>query len=160
MSRGNLIMAANLKNTLPKKLFLAMLLSLSLFSCQDVKTLSRESPVAAGTEAIFQPTPTPQGVIEVKVWVDNPHPKRGETVMLYGSLIKHGVNLGAITMNAYWPDKEQPDQLPDCKVQVIYYGGVCKVNTESFPTGVPTTLRVEFPYQGEVYTGSIDITVR
>ena len=108
------------------------------------------------------PTPTvsTEEIFEVDVWVDSAQPEIGQTIVLYGSLIKHGVHLGAINMNAYWPDGDRHPRVPDCRVQVIYGSGVCKVNTADFPAGVPTTIIVEFAYQGDRYLGSVNVTAR
>ena len=84
----------------------------------------------------------------------------GEPVVLHGSLIKHGVRLGAMSMEGYWPDPEQPEGIPNCRVQVIYGSGVCKVDTRGFPADQPVNLRVKFQYQGDIYQGSTQIVPR
>jgi hypothetical protein len=78
--------------------------------------------------------------------------------MLYGSLIKHGVHLGGMMMNAFWPVDGQHPGIPNCKVQVIYGSGVCIVETNEFASGVPVLLRVEFVYEGRTFSGSTQIT--
>jgi len=79
--------------------------------------------------------------------------------MLYGSLIKHGVHLGGMVMNAFWPDEKHPGT-PDCSVQVIYGSGVCIVETEGFPAGASIPLKVEFEYEGKTFSGSTEIIPR
>ena len=89
--------------------------------------------------------------------MNQPRPERGEQVVLHGSLIKHGVRLGAMTMEGYWPDPEQVPGVPNCRVQVIYGSGVCRVDTSSFKPGQPVNLGVEFFYEGKTFRGSTQV---
>lgn len=147
------------KNPFPKIIIAMAILSLILISCSSLSTTKEEQVTQPATDQITEPTPTADGVFEVEVWVDDPNPEQGQPVMLYGSLIKHGVRLGGMAMNAYWPDEDQHPSVPDCKVQVIYGSGVCKIETEDFPVGVPISLEVEFDYEGKTYGGSTEITL-
>lgn len=112
--------------------------------------------------AFFRPTgsPSPAAALgggpeayQVEVWLDQPHPVPGEQIVLHGSLLKHGVRLGAIVMEGYWPDPVHPPGVPDCRVQVIYGSGVCNLDTSGFESGQLVTLRVKFIYQGETFWG-------
>ncbi len=152
-------MVLRIKKTFLNNILAAIILSLFLISCSSRAAVEEEQATQPSTAQIAGPTPTADNVFRVEVWVDDPTPAQGEPVMLYGSLIKHGVRLGGMTMQAYWPDEDQHPSLPDCKVQVIYGSGVCKIETEEFPVGVPISLNVEFDYEGETYGGNIKITL-
>jgi hypothetical protein len=152
-------MVLRIKKSFPNNILVAIILSLSLISCSSLSTIEEEQATQPTTAQITKPSPTAEDVFQVEVWVDDPTPERGDPLMLYGSLIKHGVRLGGMTMQAYWPDEDQHPSLPDCKVQVIYGSGVCKIDTEDFPVGVPIPLKVEFDVEGKTYGGSLEITL-
>lgn len=140
------------------KVILCLMLSSCVFSCSPRGEVSEKQPTQQQTAVISEKISTTGGVFQVDAWVDNHNPQKGEPIMLYGSLIKHGHRLGGMMMEAYWPGKDQSPRLPDCTVQVNYGSGMCKVDTEHFLAGVPTTLRVEFDYNENTYAGSIEIT--
>lgn len=152
-------MALMKKKTILKVFLVSIILSLILISCSSLSTIEEEQATPPTTDQITEPSPTADDVFQVEVWVDDPTPEKGQPVMLYGSLIKHGVRLGGMTMEAYWPDEEQHPSLPDCKVQVIYGSGVCKIKTDDFPIGAPIPLKVEFDVEGKTYGGSLEITL-
>lgn len=104
------------------------------------------------------PAPLPTPALEVELWLDDPSPEPGARVILYGSLIKHGVRLGGMAMRASWPDPDQERGVPNCSVQVIYGSGVCIVETQGFPSGVYVPINVTFEYQGRLYQGQTGFT--
>jgi len=116
------------------------------------------APVIPQNTPVQIPMRTP--TFEVVAWVDDPNPKLGSRVMLYGSLIKDGVYLGGMAMRATWPDENQERGVPNCSVQVIYGSGVCIVETEGFQPDVFVPIKVAFEYQGKIYRGQTGITPR
>lgn len=140
--------------------YIVILMILSLVSCSFYSTKKEEQTTKPTLKSNSDPTSIEDDVFDVDVWVDNPTPEQGSRVMLYGSLIKHGVHLGGMMMNAFWPDEDQLSGVPNCSVQVIYGSGICIVETNGFPAGVSVPLKVEFDYEGKTYTGSTEITPR
>ncbi len=140
-----------------KNIFVSIILILSLASCSSLSTIEEGPATQPITDQITEPSPTADDVFQVEVWVDDPTPEKGQPVILSGSLIKDGVRLGGMAMNAYWPDEDQHPRVPDCKAQVLYGDGVCKVKTDDFPVGVPIPLKVEFDVGGKTYGGSTEI---
>lgn len=134
--------------------------SLPLVSCAGEEN-GEQVPLTPSAAASEKQAPSPEGdVFQVEVWVDQSQPRVGEPVVLHGSLIKHGVRLGAMTMEGYWPDPEQPSGIPNCRVQVIYGSGVCKVDTSRFSADQPVILQVKFQYEGEIFQGRTQIIPR
>lgn len=116
-------------------------------------------PVATiTTQGIPTPTPFHIHIFEVVTWFDNPEPKLGSRVILYGSLIKDGVHLGGMAMRVAWPDKNQERGVPNCSVQVIYGSGVCIIETAGFQPDEYIPVTVTFEYQGRVYSGQTGFT--
>jgi hypothetical protein len=116
------------------------------------------APVTPQTTPVQIPMRTP--TFEVIAWVDDPNPKLGSRVMLYGSLIKDGVYLGGMVMRATWLDENQERGVPNCSVQVIYGSGVCIVETEGFQPDVFVPITITFDYHGQTYRGQIGFTPR
>ncbi len=107
------------------------------------------------------PAPSQQAdTFEVVAWVDNPTPAQGEQVNLSGSLIKNGVYLGGMMMQATWPDKTQERGMPNCNVLVIYQRGVCIIETEGFTAGEYVPVTVKFVYKDQTYTGQTSFTLK
>ena len=143
--------------SLVRMLVALLMLGWGAISCSDRPADTADLPVlTAGPDstgtAVFD-----REDFRVEVWVNQPRPERGEQVVLHGSLIKHGVRLGAMTMEGYWPDPEQVPGVPNCRVQVIYGSGVCRVDTSSFKSGQPVNLWVEFFYEGKIFRGSTQV---
>ena len=138
-------------------LFIVILCILQV-SCAPQRLQPFEPSKADMTQLISTPIPTPGEAIKVVAWLDNPNPKVNERVMLYGSLLKHGVHLGGMAMRAVWPDENQERGMPNCSVQVIYGSGVCIVETTGFPANVYVPITISFEYQGKIYRGHIGFT--
>lgn len=145
-----------------EKIWLVMLITLLMLGWGAVSCLNR--PAGINIFPVLPSGPDPSGTaisdrkdFRVEVWVNHPRPERGEQVVLHGSLIKHGVRLGAMTMEGYWPDPELVSVVPNCRVQVIYGSGVCRVDTSSFEVGQPVHLWVEFFYEGKTFRDSTEV---
>jgi hypothetical protein len=95
---------------------------------------------------------------EIEAWVSDPTPGRDEQIYIYGSLIRNGVRLGGMMMQAYWPDKKQAPGIPGCNVLVIYGAGGCILEASEFPVGEYVPVRVQFDYYGETYSGETGFT--
>jgi hypothetical protein len=96
----------------------------------------------------------------VKTWVNKPNPSQDDLVTLYGSLIKNGVHLGGMMMQATWPDPNQERGTPNCNVLVIYQTGVCTIEAGKYPSGEYLPITVVFDYGGSVYKGETGFTPR
>jgi hypothetical protein len=90
---------------------------------------------------------------EIEAWVSDPNPARDEQVFVYGSLIRNGVRVGGMMMQAYWPDEKQAPGIPGCNVLVIYGAGGCILEASEFPVGEYVPVRVQFEYYGKTYSG-------
>lgn len=110
---------------------------------------SQPGPLAAAAQ---------EDQFEVIAWVDNETPAQGERVNLSGSLLKNGVFLGGMMMQAYWPDENLDEGMPNCNVLVIYQRGVCIIETGDFPVGDFVSITVEFEYNGKTHTGQTGFT--
>lgn len=141
-----------------KRTLILVLVFMLQTSCSSNATTSPgpTKPVAAQNDST--PLPVRTHKFEVVTWFDNPEPKLGSRVMLYGSLIKDGVHLGGMAMRATWPDEDQERGVPNCSVQVIYGSGVCIIETEGFKPGVTIPVTVTFEYQGQIYRGQTGFT--
>ena len=143
-----------------KRVILLFLVALLLSSCSTA-----DQTVAASQPAAINPAPTGPAVehaavFEVTAWVDDPDPPAGTRVILHGSLLKDGVHLGGMAMQATWPDEAQERGVPNCRVQVIYGAGVCIVDGVGFQPGVYVPITVTFEYQGRLYSGRTGFTPR
>jgi hypothetical protein len=119
------------------------------------------TPQAAASPAANQGAAEDQeDQFEVIAWVDNPTPALGERVNLSGSLIKNGVYLGGMMMQATWPDQDQERGVPNCNVLVIYQRGVCIIETEGFTAGEYVPVTVKFVYKDQTYTGQTGFTLK
>lgn len=85
-------------------------------------------------------------------------PSRDSRVTISGSLIKNGVRLGGMMMQATWPDKRQEHGVPNCNVLVIYGSGVCTVDAGNYPPGVFVPVTVTFEYGGMRHIGHTGFT--
>ena len=134
-----------------------LVLGWGAISCSDRPAGTADLPVLpAGTDPAGTEVSAPED-FRVEAWVNRPRPERGEQIVLHGSLIKHGVRLGAMTMEGYWPDPKQEPGVPNCRVQVIYGSGVCRVDTSRFEENQPVRLWVEFFYEGKSFRGSTQV---
>jgi hypothetical protein len=115
-------------------------------------------PPSAVVSTILPAKPASNDFIRVKAWADNPTPKSGERVIVYGSLIKRTVWLGGIMMQASWADPSHIPGTPNCFVLVTYGRGVCVIETAGFTPGVYVPVQIKFVYRGETYTGSTGFT--
>jgi hypothetical protein len=103
-------------------------------------------------------TPTPTDVFIVDVWVSNPDPAPTETVIILGTLRRNGLYLNHVTMNATWPDEDNPRNMPNCTVQVLYQRGVCSTLAGKYPPGVYVPIDISFTFRGKTYTGTTGFT--
>lgn len=94
----------------------------------------------------------------MEAWVDKPSPARDGRVIARGSLIKNGVRLGGMMMQATWPDETQERGVPNCNVLVTYGSGVCAIDAEGYPPGVFVPITVTFDYDGTRYVGHTGFT--
>jgi hypothetical protein len=137
-----------------------VVVSLFLVSCAPSTTIVPEQASPTTRPTYSEPLQPPQGQFEVVSWFDDPEPEHGSRVMLYGSLIKSGVTLGGMMMEATWPDENQARGVPNCRVQVIYGSGVCIIETADLPKGVYIPITLKFEYQGKTYQGQTGFTAR
>ena len=103
-------------------------------------------------------SPNPGDIYEVQAWVDQSNPAQGERVIVYGSLIKDGVRLGGIMMQATWQEASHEPGLPNCFVLVTYGRGVCVVEPGNYPPSAYVPITVSFDYGGNTYTGHTGFT--
>ena len=113
------------------------------------------TPVALITTS---PHPTHEDTFTIDTWVNNPNPPQGSRVIVWGSLIKNGVHLGGMMMQATWPDETQEPGMPNCNVLVIYGSGVCVIDDISYPPGEFVPITVTFEYHGKKYVGQTGFT--
>lgn len=97
-------------------------------------------------------------IYEVEAWVDKPAPRLDEQITVYGSLLKNGVRLGGIMMQARWSEKALTTGIPDCFVLVIYGSGVCTVAAGDFQPGQFVPITILFEYEERVFTGMTGFT--
>ncbi len=116
------------------------------------------SPAASPPATPSPAPPTPADIFEVEAWVDDASPPHDARVTVYGSLIKNGVRLGGMTMQATWPDETQERGVPNCKVQVIYGSGVCTLDAGNYPPGEFVPITVTFRYGGGTHVGHTGFT--
>lgn len=79
-------------------------------------------------------------------------------VIVWGSLIKNGVHLGGMMMQATWPDETQEVGIPNCRVLVIYGSGVCVIDDIDYPPGEFVPITVSFEYGGKEFVGQTGFT--
>lgn len=135
-------------------LFVLMLLA----ACSSGAVVPTEQPVTPSPQAASSLSSAYEEVFEVRAWVNKPNPERDERVTLHGSLIKNGVYLGGMAMQAVWPEEGQERGVPNCSVQVIYQAGVCAIEAADYPSGVYVPITVIFNYRGERYTAETGFT--
>jgi len=143
-----------------KRTLLLILIVMLPISCASNDTSSSGPAASIAPQIVSSPIPVHTATFEIVAWVDNPEPKLGSRVILYGSLLKDGVHLGGMAMRATWPDENQERGVPNCSVQVIYGSGVCIIESEGFRSGVYVPVTVTFEYQGEIYSGQTGFTPR
>ena len=129
-----------------------------LVGCSPQGTQTPRLPANSVPQITPTPFPISENEYEVVAWVDNPSPPRDSRIIVWGSLIKHGVHLGGMMMRATWPDVNQERGVPNCRVQVIYGSGVCIVETEGFQLGVFVPITVAFDYDGRTFIGQTGFT--
>ncbi len=139
-----------------KTVFSLLFLFFLLTACSVSGTVP-ETQASPAPSAV--PSPTPEDIYEVQVWVDNPNPARDETVTISGSLIKNGVYLSQmLRMEAWWPEEGQDRGVPNCFSMVIYQRGICTLEAKDYPSGVYVPVTVELEYNGKTYTGTTGFT--
>jgi hypothetical protein len=122
-------------------------------------TSDARPPLTAGTHPPDSSVSSSSGDnYEVEAWVSDPNPSRDEQVFVYGSLIRNGVRVGGMMMQAYWPDEKQAPGIPGCNVLVIYGAGGCILEVSEFPVGEYVPVRVQFEYYGKTYRGETGFT--
>jgi hypothetical protein len=92
--------------------------------------------------------------------VDNATPGHGDVVNLSGSLIKNGVYLGGMMMQATWPDKDQERGIPNCNVLVIYQRGICIIETKDMPVGEFIPVTIKFVYNDQTFSAQTGFTIK
>lgn len=97
---------------------------------------------------------------EVIAWVDNSTPAQGDVVNLSGSLVKNGIYLGGMMMQAVWPDKDQERGVPNCNVLVIYQRGICVIETEEMPVGEFIPVTIKFVYNDQTFRAQTGFTIK
>jgi hypothetical protein len=137
-----------------------MLISVLLFSCSPNREPESEPRAETGSPVTLAPASTSTDRFEVEAWVDKPAPARDERVTVSGSLIKNGVYLGGIMMQATWPEAAQERGVPNCYVLVIYQRGVCTIEAGSYPSGEFVPVTITFEYKGIQYSGQTGFTPR
>jgi len=140
--------------------FICLILLALTAACSTERDVPVEQPKTPALEATRAPSLISEDVFEVQAWVDKPAPERDERVTIYGSLIKNGVYLGGMAMDAVWPEEGQERGMPNCRVQVIYQAGVCVTDAANYPPGEFVPVTVIFDYKGNRYTGETGFTPR
>ena len=130
-----------------KRAPLLILFCLLLSSC----TTSSLSKSGSLTTPVMTPSPTSEDIFQVYAWVDNPDPARDDRVILSGSLIKNGVYLGGMVMQATWPDEAQERGVPKCLSQVIYQRGQCIIDVSRYHPNVYVPITVIFNYRDQIF---------
>jgi hypothetical protein len=135
------------------KHLLVLLITLALTAACS-PTSDAQPPLTAGTQPPDSSVSSLSGdSYEVEAWVSDPTPSRDAQVYVYGSLIRNGVRVGGMMMQAYWPDEKQAPSIPGCNVLVIYGAGGCILEVSEFPVGEYVPVRVQFEYYGKTYSG-------
>jgi hypothetical protein len=127
-------------------------------ACSLIQAVTPEVPVNSTTVIVQTPHQDSSDVYEVEAWVNDPAPRRDARVVIYGSLIKNGVRLGGIMMQATWSEKAKMTGTPDCYVLVIYGSGVCSVEAGNFPPNQFVPVILKFQYEDTTFTGSTGFT--
>jgi hypothetical protein len=129
-----------------------LILIIALAACSKEQ---ERTQVQVPAETIYQNS---QDVFLVKTWVNKPNPSKNELVTVYGSLLKNGIHLGGMMMQATWPDPDQERGSPNCNVLVIYQTGVCTIEAAKYPAGEFLPITVIFNYEDAVYKGETGFT--
>ena len=135
-----------------------LVICVGLVSCSQKPTPQPAIQLTSSPQITPAPSPTPRDTFEVDAWVDNPTPSQDSRVTIYGSLIKNGVHLGGMAMQATWPDETQERGVPNCSVQVIYGSGVCTADAGDYAPGVFVPITVKFEYGGLTHIGHTGFT--
>ena len=139
---------------------LLILFCLLLSSC-ITNSPSKPEPVSTPVNsALSTPTTKSEDTFQVYAWVGNPDPAQDDKVILSGSLIKNGVYLGGMAMQATWPDETHERGVPNCSVQVIYQRGICIIDASRYPPDVYVPITVTFGYRDQTYIGHTGFTPR
>jgi hypothetical protein len=129
-----------------------------LVSCKNYSETKQTEEATTQQAASSTPSPTSQYTYEVKAWVNKPNPSKEDLVTVYGSLLKNGVYLGGMMMQATWPDPDQERGTPNCNVLVIYQTGVCTISAGKYEPGRFVPVQIYFDYDGAVFTGETGFT--
>jgi hypothetical protein len=135
-----------------------ILIGVVLAACSLNTTLPPQPPATPFIQSTAAPALPPADRFQIEAWVDNRAPARDSRVTVSGSLIKNGVRLGGMMMQATWPDKTQERGLPNCNVLVIYGSGVCAVDAGNYPPGVFVPITITFKYGGLTHIGHTGFT--
>ena len=137
---------------------LVVVLILCACSSQPGSVSARE------TLAVESPSPTATlpstDTFAIDTWFWDTDPVQGERVTFYGCLVKNGLSLNGIMMDATWPDKNKELGMGSCHVMVNYQRGVCTIYTTGLPVGEYIPVTVKFNYQGVIYTKTTGFTLR
>lgn len=138
-----------------------MILGLAfLASCAPGRGTRDQPLVRTEQPPMIETSPKSGDIFEVEAWVNKPSPRPDEQVTIYGSLLKNGVRLGGIMMQARWSERALATGLPDCFVLVIYGSGVCVAAAKDFPPGKFVPVTILFEYEDHVFTGKTGFTPR
>jgi hypothetical protein len=129
-----------------------------LVSCIPQTSPTPELPTLPSPRITSVPPTTHTDTFVVDAWVNNPYPPINSRVIVWGSLIKNGVHLGGIMMQATWPDETQEVGIPNCSVLVIYGSGVCVIDDIDYPAGEFVPITVSFEYGGNEFVGQTGFT--
>jgi hypothetical protein len=143
-----------------KRALLLVLICMLQISCSSNVTSVPAPTAPVVTQNISTSIPVHPDTFEVVAWVNDPDPQTGTRVILRGSLLKDGVHLGGISMQAFWPDDNHAPGIPDCTALVTYGTGVCIINSTGYQPGDYVPITVSFEYQGKIYKGQTGFTPR
>jgi hypothetical protein len=135
-----------------------LVMGVILVSCSQRATPRPAIPLTSSPPITPAPSLIPEDTFEVEAWVDNPMPSRDTRVIIRGSLIKNGVRLGGMMMQATWPEETQERGVPNCRVLVTYGSGVCVVPVKNYEPGVFVPVTVTFDYGGMIHIGHTGFT--
>jgi hypothetical protein len=126
--------------------------------CMALVSCSQAPTPRPAMQLTPNPSPTACDSFAVEAWVDNPTPTQDSQVIVFGSLIKSGVYLGGIMMQAVWADETQERGVPNCDVLVTYGRGVCAVPVKDYEPGAFVPITVTFKYEGSTFVGHTGFT--
>lgn len=144
------------------KLLRVLLIACALLAaCASIPPAASPTGTVGATAGVpAAPDSSPEFVdhFQVEAWVNDPTPDRDDRVIVSGSLIKNGVYLGGMMMQATWPDETQQHGEPNCNVLVIYQRGVCVIEAGQFPPGEFVPVHISFLYQDVIYSADTGFT--